>query len=154
MSINNTDDTIDSRDIIARIEELRDERADLALAVADAGVAFQGSTTTGATASAFMWREKAKAALIEWDETNAEELHALEALQSDAEQYAPDWQHGATLIRASFFKEYAQELADDIGAIDADATWPCNCIDWDEAARQLKQDYTEVEFDGVTYYVR
>lgn len=87
-----------------------------------------------------------------WDELN-EELTALLKLQEEAEPYAADWTYGETLIRDSYFKQYAEELADDIGAIDRNATWPLSCIDWDEAARQLQQDYTSVDFDGVTYWI-
>jgi hypothetical protein len=32
--------------------------------------------------------------------------------------------------------------------------WPRNCIDWKEAAEQLQQDYSCVEFDGTTYWYR
>ena len=32
--------------------------------------------------------------------------------------------------------------------------WPLYCIDWEYAARELKHDYTSVDFDGVTYWVR
>ena len=28
------------------------------------------------------------------------------------------------------------------------------CIDWDRAAEDLKMDYSAIDFDGVTYYVR
>lgn len=48
----------------------------------------------------------------------------------------------------------AQELADDIGAIDSNAKWPLNHIDWEAAAEELKMDYTEVNFNGTTYYIR
>jgi hypothetical protein len=65
-----------------------------------------------------------------------------------------DWQYGAQLIRDSYFKRYAMKLADDIGAIDHDATWPQTCIDWDQAARELQMDYIPVDFDGVDYWVR
>jgi hypothetical protein len=27
-------------------------------------------------------------------------------------------------------------------------------IDWEQAAYELKQDYTEVNFDGVSYWIR
>lgn len=27
-------------------------------------------------------------------------------------------------------------------------------VDWERAARELQMDYTPVEFDGVTYWVR
>jgi hypothetical protein len=59
-----------------------------------------------------------------------------------------------TLIRSDSFVEYAEELAEDIGAIDRDAGWPLQYIDWEAAADALRQDYTEVDFDGDTYYVR
>jgi hypothetical protein len=52
------------------------------------------------------------------------------------------------------WKEYAEQLAEDIGAINKNATWPNDCIDWEKAADQLKQDYTEVDFDGVAYWIR
>jgi antirestriction protein len=59
-----------------------------------------------------------------------------------------------TMIPASDFTEYAQELAEDIGAIDPDAKWPVYCIDWERAARELKMDYTSVRVNGTTYYFR
>ena len=98
---------------------------------------------------------------IEWledDEDRTEEetieLNLLKALQDEAEGYCPDWRYGAGLVRDSYFEEYAQQLAEDIGAIDGDASWPNNCIDWERAARELKFDYTAVDFDGVIYWVR
>lgn len=84
----------------------------------------------------------------EWDE-----YRALVALAEEGESLA-DWQHGETLIRDSYFVEYAQELAEDIGAIPREASWPAYCIDWERAARELRMDYTPVEFDGVTYWGR
>lgn len=117
-TISNGDDVIDSRDVIARIEELQ-----------------------GMDAS-------------ELSPEDREELTILQKLEEEAEGYAEDWKYGATLIRDSYFKDYAQELAEDIGAIKADAQWPNDCINWDQAARELQMDYTAVEFDGVTYWVR
>jgi hypothetical protein len=35
---------------------------------------------------------------------------------------------------------YAQQTAEDCGMVDSDAKWPHNCIDWDEAWRQLSFD--------------
>ena len=36
---------------------------------------------------------------------------------------------------------------------DKDA-WPYTCIDWEQAARELRYDYTSVDFDDVTYWIR
>lgn len=89
-----------------------------------------------------------------------EELATLEALLEECkdagggdEQWNGDW-YPVTLIRESYFEEYAQELAYETGAITDGAQWPYTCIDWAQAARELKMDYTGVEFDGVTYCTR
>lgn len=82
---------------------------------------------------------------------SADELELL-AFDGDAE-VGGDWRYGEQLILEYCFVEYARELADDIGAIPADATWPLTCIDWDHAARELSYDYTLVTFLGHDYYV-
>ena len=94
--------------------------------------------------------EDAQAALADWD--NADEYKNLKALAEQCEGYG-DWRYGETLIRDSYFTKYAQQLADDSGAI-KDDSWPCNCIDWEQAASELQSDYTSVEFDGTTYWMR
>jgi hypothetical protein len=101
-------------------------------------------------------REAREAATDEspFDEDDAEELGKLEKLQEQAEGYCPDWTYGAALISDSYFEEYAEELADDIGAIDRNAGWPLSCIDWAQAALELQQDYTSVEYGSTTYWVR
>ena len=83
-----------------------------------------------------------------------EELDKLEALAAQGEDYAPDWSYGETMIHDGYFQDYAEQLADDIGAINSEATWPNNCIDWKRAARELKMDYTSIDFDGAVYWVR
>lgn len=59
-----------------------------------------------------------------------------------------------TLIPRSEWKGYAQELAEDIGAISRDMQWPLNCIDWEQAADELEMDYSSVEIEGVEYLFR
>lgn len=116
MDISNTQDIIDSRDIIERIEELEAEVLD--------------------------------------DEEQTE-LATLKALIEDLSGNSGDSpEYGITLIHEHYFEDYAQELAEDIGAIPKDLTWPAYCIDWERAAHDLKMDYTSVEFDGETYYCR
>ena len=90
----------------------------------------------------------------EWlDDDERDELSALDALESEVSDYNTEWPRGVTLVRDSYFETYAQELADDIGAIDRNTSWPMSCIDWEQAARELQQDYTSVDFDGTTYWV-
>ena len=114
----------DSRDIIARIEQVK---SDIDQARVD------GNDTTDLEA----------------------ELEALEAFAEEASEYAPDWHYGETIIHEDYFTQYAQELSDQLSLGDgAMAQWPFTHIDWEAAADALKADYSEVEFNGVTYYIR
>ena len=40
-------------------------------------------------------------------------------------------------------EDFAQEMADSLGAVDKNASWPMNCIDWEYAAKELMYDYSE-----------
>ena len=167
--ITNSADILDSRDIIRRIEELESDRApyvdaideaeeaiteaEEALRQADEGV--NTSELQEAVCKAVEAREKALDALDEFDDTaEGEELATLKAVAEEGENYADDWNHGVALIRDSYFRTHAEELADDLGLVPSDAPWPLTCIDWRRAAEELKADYTAIEFDGVTYWVR
>ena len=86
-------------------------------------------------------------------EDETKELKTLKELQEEGSSYCCDWHYGATLIRDSYFEEYAQDFAEEIGAIDRDLSWPANCIDWKQATRELQMDYSSIDFDGVDYWV-
>lgn len=128
--ITNSDDVIDVRDVIARFEELENELPEDAETNEDEEVRNQ-----------------------------YEDLAVLRTLLEDLagnggdEEWRGAW-YPVSLIRESHFRTYAEELAEDIGAINKDAGWPNMHIDWDAAADALLIDYSEVEFDGVTYYFR
>lgn len=83
-----------------------------------------------------------------------EERDILEALIGDCRNGVADFEHGATLIRDTYFETYAEQLAEDIGAISSEASWPLSHIDWEAAADALKIDYSSVDFDGVEYWGR
>ena len=78
----------------------------------------------------------------------------LERIDALADEIGSEWDYGAALIEEGEFEDHARELAEDIGAIDREAGWPNTCIDWEKAADELKMDYTVIEFEGETYYVR
>lgn len=42
-------------------------------------------------------------------------------------------------------EDFAQNMAEEIGSIDKNASWPNNCIDWEYAARELMYDYSEAD---------
>ena len=119
-AFSNNDDTIDVRDIIARVEELESEQSD----------------------------DGEKEEL----ETLTELLDELKGTGGD-EEWRGDW-YPLTMIRDSHFEDYAQELAEECGDLNRKPRWPYTCIDWEKAARELQYDYTSVDYNGTTYWVR
>lgn len=113
--VDNTEDILDSRDVIERIAELE--------------------------------------AQDDLDEDESAELVVLRAFADEGESIDA-WTHGVTLVRDSYFEEYARDLASDLGVIHERNQWPATCIDWERAASELQQDYTPIDFDGVTYWGR
>ena len=61
-----------------------------------------------------------------------------------------------TMIEDCDFEDYAQELADELGYMSGPGKDNplMGYIDWERWANDLKQDYTEVTFDGDTYLIR
>jgi hypothetical protein len=173
--ISNSDDIIDSRDLESRIEELDDEQT----ALIDEYNEAKEEADELADDTGEEWRATERlcnainALSSYWDITpeevadaiaaldnpadafnGNEELHALKEFRDELEPYCPDWRYGVTIIRESYFTDYAEELANDIGAVKSDAGWPNAHIDWEAAAEALKIDYTSGDFDGVTYWAR
>jgi hypothetical protein len=79
---------------------------------------------------------------------------ALGELIDECEDYVEDWKYGVSIIRDTYFRNYAMDLADELGLMPDGYVWPISCIDWDQAERELQMDYTSVNFGGVIYWVR
>lgn len=182
--ISNTDDILDSRDIIERFEELDGEHDDLVNAVDEAKADLESAMNDLGTAQHDLFNanssgdtdainaaanecedfqkaaedadvalEVAAKALVDWE--GADEWVTLKKLCDQGEGCA-DWAYGETMIHESHFADYAEELAKETSDVPSSQwnQWPFNCIDWQDAADTLKQDYTSIDFDGQTYYVR
>jgi hypothetical protein len=88
------------------------------------------------------------------DHTAEERRYVREIIElKNATEYC-GWESGIQFIPVNEFKEYAQDLAYDIGALNNDDKWPYTCIDWDFAAKELAYDYSMISFDGSDYYYR
>ena len=146
---------LDTRDLDKRkmeLEALRDAVTEAEEALRDLEATGGGDATDGdsqeeAISDAEGNLESAKEAFGDDEKT---ELAELENLESEISQ----WRHGEAMIPESEFEDYARQLAEDIGAIPDDAQWPCTCIDWERAARELAMDYFTVTYQGEDYYVR
>lgn len=132
-NVNNSMLTIDSKDIIKRIDEL--ENHDLERARTDEGDIVKRDDFTK-------------------DETEAyEEWTALKTLSNEAAQHSSEWEDGATLIRDNHFLEYIKGQEEEDGTVDEMPWWIV--IDWRESINKLQDaEYIELDFDGVTYWLR
>lgn len=128
-----TADTIDVRDIIARVEELEAEAQEL-----------------NQTENFNLWSHTRP--------YDAEELKTLCAILDELsgnggdEQWRGDW-YPVTLISERTFEDHVRELLEDCGTIPKDLPWFV-AIDWETTAQHVQGDYTPVEIDGTTYWYR
>ena len=88
----------------------------------------------------------------------AQELAVLLKVQEQSEGYS-DWEYGEALIRDSYFTDYIAELIKDCYELPKEfnsGAWPWRHItlDYEAAADEAKDDYTWIDFDGVTYLIR
>ena len=179
LNVDNYDDVIDSRDVIAKVEDIEssitDNENDLEEGIAEldrleeelekinAQIMDDDGSDDDALLEVKIARDEHETALAqqadEIDELRddikdlEEKLKPIKEFAEEGEGYG-DWEHGETLIRESYWVEYVQQLAEDIGSVSSDAAWPYNHIDWEAAADELLIDYTTLDFDGETYYMR
>lgn len=147
---------IDTRDLMDRKEELEALRD----ALDEAQTAFDEhkfEMPAEDSEERDEWEEKLQELADALDDADGDfgkdewkELEELEELEDEIS----DFLYGETMIPVEDFEDYARELAEDIGAIDRNASWPNTCIDWEKAAEELAMDYKEVSYQGVDYYVR
>ena len=132
----NSANVIDSRDIIARIAALQEERDKCPTDFGDDASPEQRATT---------WAR-------DYPE-DAAELATLESVAEQGERYAEDWRYGETLIHDDYFTRYAMELITDCGELPKDLPWYIE-IDEEATARNIQSDYCPIDFNGETYWIR
>lgn len=82
----------------------------------------------------------------DWDAEREDHYQTLSAIENDIPR-------DTQLIRDDVWEEYVEDLARNIYNIDTRA-WPYCHIDWEAAAKALASDYSQLEWDGHTYYFR
>ncbi|KAF1042230.1 MAG: hypothetical protein GAK35_02844 [Herbaspirillum frisingense] len=178
-AIDNTSSVLDSRDIIARIEDLQETFDDMRESINESSF-FVRHVAAGSTHGEF-WEvadvddeefalaceteaEAVAKAYRLLDAENpdyteeAEELTILLALAEECEGYG-DWMHGETLIHRDHFVKYIEELIDDCYEMPKamnSGEWPYRhlTMDYEAAAEEAEQDYVEFDFGGQEYLIR
>jgi hypothetical protein len=91
------------------------------------------------------------------NEEDAEELAALQKLVKDVEEISgEECRYGVSIISDGYFTDYIRERFVDTRDSDHPVNlneWPFSHIDWDAAADEEKRGYTEVTFDGRSFWV-
>ena len=84
----------------------------------------------------------------------AEELKELEALKKEISNNSDEgFEYGIQLIHEDDIDDYFHEMLIDCGYIPKDMpSWIV--IDWQATYNNMKQDYSEIELNGNTFYVR
>lgn len=137
------DKYIYAKDLIERYDELQSELDDLQEAIEETREELTTAIEDGTDHEEEQDRViVAEEKLADWE--NREEFDSLKEIIDEINR-------DTTLIREDLFPKYAQELAQQTG-VDLDS-WPATCIDWDQAADELKSDYTCIEFAGESYLV-
>lgn len=134
---------LDSRDLEERIDELEA----LENAVIEAREARDEAETEAQKQAREEQVEKAEA---EFDTEAQEELKALRNLRDEV---GGEWRYGVTLIPENEFEDYCRELVEDIGDLPKGVPGYI-VIDWEATANNIRQDYSEAEFQGVNYLFR
>lgn len=159
--ITNSEDVIDSRDIIERLEYLESEMTDFQeknkLPLFDYKNDWQGSEYDE-------WDKKHKKhdrwwAATKWNDAweYAEEYRSLKTIADECEGVS-GWQYGEILIRDTYWQSYIEELIEDCYMTketrDMISNWPWRHLDMEAAAEEAKVDYMSVDFNGVDYWIR
>lgn len=167
------DETIDSRDIIARYDELTEEYNDLKEAVDYAfnelkvyqetppdetdedGVVEDYNNEVDTLTQELA---DANVSIGEWENDYLDEFEMLMNIINQGED-SPDWSYGETLIHENYFTDYTEELVNDCYEMPKEfneGKWPWNhmTMDWESAAYEAKADYLTIEANGETYYIR
>lgn len=141
---------IDTRDLEEKREELKEQILDSFLETFE-----HYAEQTASFDDILFDEEEIESWKADWQE-ELEEIAEIDQVEAKVESYGGDgFEFGTTLISDYDFEEYCEEFVRDCGYLSRD-TPPLigNNIDWSGIADDMRQDYSEVEYQGVTYLFR
>lgn len=142
--------SVDSRDLLERVEELKQQVLDSFLET------FEHYADQTETFKDILFEEEE---IQSWKEgwlDEIEEITDIERLEDEISPYAGDsFEDGIFLIEDIDFQDYCEQFVEDCGYISRDMpSLIRNNINWEVIADDMRQDYTEVEFRGTNYLYR
>lgn len=137
-------DCIDTRDLIEKRDELKQQILDSFLET------FEHYEDRTDDFEDILFEEEE---VQSWKEDWEDELKEIEEIDNIENELGSEFDYGVTLVNEDYWEDYVKDLLIDCGYISKDfPSWIE--IDWDATANNVKQDYTEVEYQGETYYGR
>ena len=134
---------LDTRDLIEKREELKEKIFNNFLAYFP-----QYEHMTDSYEDILMDEEE----IQDWKYVWSEEIEHIEEIDS-IENEVSEFNDGTTLIDESDMEEYVKDLLEELGYIPKDfPSWIK--IDWSYTADNVRQDYSEVTYQGTEYFYR
>ena len=88
-----------------------------------------------------------------WKEDWIDEIEIITDINNLEDEVGSEWEYGVTLIEEDEFEDFVQQDLEGIGYIPKDfPSWIE--IDWEATASNVRQDYSEVDYQGITYLFR
>lgn len=88
-----------------------------------------------------------------WKEVWQDELNQITCIDEIDNEMGSEFNHGTILIPEDDFTDYVIDLLEDCGYISKDfPSWIE--IDWEATANNVRQDYSEIEYEGRYYLYR
>lgn len=88
-----------------------------------------------------------------WKEDWLDEIVSITDIEKLEDETGSEFNYGVTLIPEDDFTDYVKDLLEDCGYIPKDfPSWIE--VDWEATADNVRQDYTETEYNGITYLFR
>ena len=149
-------DIIDSREVQELYDDLVSEQEDLEQGIKDARADLKLAREEYDPEEGDDDVDEALTALDEAEQElehfNVEYSGIMREIEDAMEQIS-DWQYGETLIHERHFEEYVEEMLKDCGELPRDIPWYI-IIDWEQTAKNVKMDYSEIDLNGHTYLAR
>lgn len=114
------------------------------------------NTQNEMTVGAVVWRLYELSRQESLTQAEAAEMAVLTLVDAQLQQHPETWSTSETkLVRDDYLEAYAAvDAAERAGVPPSPRPWPFNHINWAAAAEDLRTQYVEIDFDGVTYWMR
>ena len=90
-----------------------------------------------------------------WKEDFEDELKEIEEIDDVENELGSEFEYGVTLVDVDDFEDYCEELMEEFGYINKDTPQLIkNNISYKGIAEDMKYDYTEVNYQGNSYFGR